>query len=73
MAESEKPCEWTYLEDDDRWLASCGTQWHFEDGMPAEYGVKFCCGCGKPMVELTPPCVINGAIVFENPELPDPL
>ena len=73
-------CAWTYLEADEVWLTACGTEWHFEDGTPSEYGVKFCCGCGKPLAitettaEVAPkkPHVINGCIVFQNPELPDP-
>lgn len=65
-------CAWTYIEDDDLYLASCNTEWHFEDGTPSEYGVKFCPGCGKAVEIAQPPHIINGSIIFENPKLPDP-
>ena len=76
LIEAENPCAWTYLEADEVWLTACGTERHFEDGKPGEYGVKFCPACGKPLglpeeVVSKKPSVINGCIVFENPELPD--
>lgn len=50
-------CTWTPTADHwetGAWDSACGETWLFiEGGTPAGHGVKFCQGCGKPVV--TPP------------------
>jgi hypothetical protein len=43
-------CRWTYDEHDYKWDSACGEAWQFTDGGPEDNGVKFCQGCGKPVV-----------------------
>ena len=45
-------CEWTE-DDDGDWTTDCGQMFAFltEHG-PAENGMKFCCYCGKPLVDV---------------------
>ena len=45
-------CEWSIDDDDqcgDRWQASCGADWVFPEGGPAENKMKFCPECGKSL------------------------
>lgn len=48
-------CEWAYDDDGYKWEADCGTVWHFIDDGPNENGLKFCPGCGKPVVLAAAP------------------
>ncbi|OJH82256.1 hypothetical protein [Serratia marcescens] len=48
-------CQWTYDEMDFKWDSSCGESWQFIDGGPSENGVKFCQGCGKPVLLAAAP------------------
>ncbi|POX19496.1 hypothetical protein C3468_16140 [Serratia marcescens] len=48
-------CQWTYDEMDFKWDSSCGESWQFIDGGPSENGVKFCQGCGKPVLLAAEP------------------
>lgn len=43
-------CQWTYDEYDYKWDSACGEAWQFTDGGPEDNGVKFCQGCGKPVL-----------------------
>ena len=51
LFEAPEPCKWT-LDDDESntWASGCGELWSFIDGGPAENRVKYCHGCGKPVV-----------------------
>lgn len=53
-------CQWTYDEMDFKWDSSCGESWQFIDGGPSENGVKFCQGCGKPVLLAAEPEGGNG-------------
>lgn len=48
-------CKWTYDEHDYKWDSACGESWQFTDGGPEDNGVKFCQGCGKPVVLAAAP------------------
>ncbi|MCC4118807.1 hypothetical protein LLG90_25985, partial [Aromatoleum toluclasticum] len=39
------------------WNTACGEAWSFVDGGPADNNVKFCHGCGKPVLAV--PCMAN--------------
>lgn len=43
-------CLWTYDDNDYKWDSACGESWTFIEDGPEENGVKFCQGCGKPVV-----------------------
>ena len=46
----EDACNWSLTYDDSGvWESSCGEEWIFIDGGPAENSVRFCHGCGKPV------------------------
>ena len=46
----EDACNWSLTYDDSEvWESSCGEEWTFIDGGPAENSVRFCHGCGKPV------------------------
>ncbi|MEL5338364.1 hypothetical protein PTR34_23940 [Serratia nevei] len=53
-------CQWTYDEQDYKWDSGCGEAWMFSDGGPVENGVKFCQGCGKPVLLAAEPEGGNG-------------
>ncbi|EPK7688194.1 hypothetical protein K7Y63_003798 [Serratia marcescens] len=53
-------CEWTYDDQDYKWDSGCGDAWMFADGGPTENGVKFCQGCGKPVLLAAAPEGGNG-------------
>lgn len=44
-------CEWREVDEADctTWESACGQKWEFTNDGPAENGVKFCQGCGKPI------------------------
>ena len=46
-------CEWKHDDDDGFWESACGEAWQFNDGGPADNNVRFCQGCGKPVL-ITP-------------------
>ena len=56
---AREACTWTPTADHLEtcaWDSACGETWLFiEGGTPAEHRVKFCHGCGKPVVAPTPP------------------
>ena len=43
-------CIWRYDESDCYWSGTCGEDWCFTDGGPEENRVRFCQGCGRPVV-----------------------
>lgn len=45
-------CEWTPWREIGEWVASCGTNWTFDDATPTDAGMKFCPGCGLRLVEM---------------------
>lgn len=50
-AEATKKCHW-FEDEDGFWRSDCGVTWSFNDGGPAENGVAYCYGCGKPCVPV---------------------
>lgn len=52
-------CIWRYDESDCYWSGTCGEDWCFTDGGPEENRVRFCQGCGRPVV-LEQPTNQNG-------------
>ena len=48
---SSTTCQWTQNEDG-AWESACGHRWEFIEGGPTENGMKFCCYCGKPLVDV---------------------
>lgn len=44
-------CTWTKWPDVDTWDTQCGDAFVFIDGTPTENSMKFCCYCGKPLME----------------------
>lgn len=54
-------CAWTEVEY--AWDSACGETWHFIDGSsPDENNVRFCHGCGKPIVlPAAPSAPVGGA------------
>lgn len=48
---SIQTCEWAE-NCDGIWHTSCKDSFYFDDGKPSENGVKFCCFCGSPLVEI---------------------
>jgi hypothetical protein len=50
-APEQQECKWTFDDDESNtWASGCGELWSFIDGGPAENRVKYCHGCGKPVV-----------------------
>ena len=53
MTEAEgaalETCHWT--SDGDHYETSCDNAFAINDGGPAENGMKFCCYCGRALVE----------------------
>lgn len=47
-------CEWKSDDSDHSWEGQCGTKWQFFDDGPTENGMKFCPGCGKPVLVTIP-------------------
>ena len=49
-AGAKKECRWT--EDDDGiWQTDCGEAFTFIDAGPKENSMRYCCYCGKQLVE----------------------
>lgn len=49
-----KPCNWTQDYDDAEqgaWKTDCDNYWYIIDGTPSDNKMKFCHGCGKPIME----------------------
>jgi hypothetical protein len=54
MSASNK-CTW-FQDDDgheptDKWDSACGESFTLNDGTPSENRMRFCCYCGRPLVE----------------------
>ena len=52
-APEQQECKWMPYDDDfipGTYESQCGELWSFIDGGPAENRVKYCHGCGKPVV-----------------------
>lgn len=46
-------CHWSQDgEDSDIWAAQCGRYFTTNDGSPSDNEMRFCCFCGKPLVEI---------------------
>lgn len=46
-------CHWSQdSEDGDTWAAQCGRYFTINDGSPSDNEMRFCCFCGKPLVEI---------------------
>jgi len=41
-------CVWT---EEGPWVTDCGHAFEVIEGTPADNGFKFCCFCGRPIVE----------------------
>lgn len=56
LKEQRKSCQWRY--DDlfikDHWSTSCGQEMIFPNGKPTENDMRYCCYCGKLLVEYIP-------------------
>jgi hypothetical protein len=56
---SSETCEWGQTDDVDleisRWWTTCDETFTFIEGGPRWNGCKFCCYCGKPLVEVPLP------------------
>ena len=48
---SEAGCVWTSQEWEDSWDTSCGESLVIIDGTPSHNSMRFCCYCGRPLVE----------------------
>lgn len=50
-ARPQGACTWLLDDEQDlgAWQSSCGQAWMFTEGGPAENGVRYCQGCGKPV------------------------
>lgn len=46
------PCVWT--ETDECWETDCGRSFLVNEGAPVENGMRFCCFCGRSLVEERP-------------------
>ena len=44
-----RECVWTE-DPDGLWSTSCGRSWTFIEGGPEENGIRYCHGCGKPVL-----------------------
>lgn len=45
-------CDWRQEDwDNDCWQTTCGEAFSIIEGKPSENNMKFCCYCGKPLVE----------------------
>ena len=45
-------CEWSQDDEDSgKWDTSCRNSFWIDNGIPSENHMKFCCYCGKPLVE----------------------
>jgi len=52
--EPEDSCSWT-VDDDGVWNTECGQAFVLEDGSPKENFMKYCCYCGRGLIEIFPP------------------
>jgi hypothetical protein len=43
-------CAWT--DDGEAWATGCGQLFCLNDGGPTENDMRWCCFCGKPLVEV---------------------
>lgn len=52
LAAAGSGCRWVFMDPDSAcvWESACGVEWQFTEGGPTENGVKFCVGCGKPVI-----------------------
>lgn len=46
---TDERCTWT--EDCGDWATACGRYFRLNDGAPADNGIRYCCFCGRPLVE----------------------
>ncbi len=47
-------CGWMPEEEDSNWFQTdCGEIFILEDAPPIDKSIKFCCYCGKPLIEQT--------------------
>lgn len=53
------PCVWTEESGGEFWTGTCGASWTFIDGGPADNTMKFCPGCGAPVLAKTALDVID--------------
>jgi hypothetical protein len=47
-------CDWTEDPDDGLWYTGCGETFCFIDGTPHDNGFRYCCFCGKTLLQNTP-------------------
>ena len=48
---NQEECQWVADEYESYWT-SCGNGWVFEEGGPTDNDMKFCCFCGKHLVDI---------------------
>jgi hypothetical protein len=51
VAELQKPCVWTYQQNEDEWFTSCSNGFAVNKYLPSDAGIKFCPYCQKPITE----------------------
>ena len=51
MPTTDETCTWTENVSDGSWSTGCGEDFMLNDGTPAENHMRYCCYCGKPIVE----------------------
>ncbi len=49
-------CGWTHttsiIEDEGIWETLCGNAFMFVEGTPQDNKIKFCCYCGRPIIQI---------------------
>lgn len=48
---AKKVCNWRYDDLDGKWDTDCGEAWVFEIDGPNHNGMRYCCYCGRTLVE----------------------
>jgi len=57
IAKEEDLCSWAFDGQCEKYDTSCGQAFVLEDGTPESNEMKFCCYCGKELIELArEPC-----------------
>lgn len=52
---SAETCTWTLDVDEwNSWATGCGNLFIIDDGTPKENDFRYCCYCGKPLIESKP-------------------
>jgi hypothetical protein len=54
MTITRNGCQWSRDsdEDSDTWSTACSHYFTLIDGTPTDNGLKYCCYCGRPLIEV---------------------